>query len=314
MPGADRPLPPPEPFQGEMQPLDPQQQQHQKPLQAPLNTPVGEKHLQQQRLPLGDEGDEGDEEKEVRQVLPTTVLQTDITSKSSAATTTPTVLRSEAILTESDKVDEHKPIPDVPPAASERNFVAAADVTVMDTGNSGDHNSSATDSKKEISYLLDRFSMLHREGRLEEAAATLEQALGIMEGKRRWRRYDARAADATAAAVNQNIPENKFSPAGSSIAGGERSPPYRGVKDAEGANRGGKDGVARENSSDSVGQGLGPDRKFLREDEHLESSVAVAEASAIAGVMNDLGCTLQQVFCGICSFACLYTVFLKRAV
>lgn len=303
MPGADRPLPPPEPFREEVQLVEPQQ------LQAPLNMPVERDLLEQQRLSLGDKEEQ---EQGVRQVSPTTVLPTDIPSES-VATTPMMEVRSEAIWTKSNTIDERDAIPDVPPAASERGFVAA-DVATTSTGNSGYNSRGMTHFDKQTSYLLESFSMLHRDGRLEEAAATLEQALGIMEGRRRQRRDDARAAT-TIAAVNSNIPENKLFPAHSSIADGEGNTPYRGVEEMAGASRG-KDGVAQEYSSHNVGPMIGPEREFLREDKHLESSVAVAEASAIAGVMNDLGCTLQQVMrdmlpCLLNAWLLLYTIVFK---
>lgn len=287
MPGADSPLPPPEPFQEKVQPIEPPPPQQPPPqLQRPLDAPLREELLQQRRLPL---------QEDVRQATITTALPTDAPTKVSVADTS-TKDRSGAS-PKSNTIGEHEATADIVRVGD----LAVAGVETIDTG--GYNSEGMTDSERLISYLLGRFPLLHREGRLEEAAATLQQALSIMEGRMRNRRDDA------AAAVESNIPEDRSFPANFDIADRESDAPYGGEKEMEGASRD-ELGVERE-YSDSFGSRFGPGRELLERDLHLESSAAASEASAIAGVMNDLGCTLQQVQRGllVCLACFLITLF-----
>lgn len=299
MPGADLPLPPPEPFQEQLQPVEqPQQQQPEPEPQPPLSMPLREELLQQQRLSLKEEDDN-----DVQQATPTTTRTADTPDELSPAVAS-TKGRLEAFPTNST-IDEHEDNATNSPLVSQIPF-PVADMMAMDTDDSDYNSRNITSLEKLISYLLGRFSMLHQEGSLEEAAATLQQALSIMEGRREKRRDGARAATA---AVESNLPDNKSFSADYSVAGEELNTPHSGAKEMEGASRD-EDGVERENS-DTFGSRFGPDREFLPVDKNSESSAVATEASAIAGVMNDLGCTLQQVIWA-CLFVFLAWLFANR--
>lgn len=127
-------------------------------------------------------------------------------------------------------------------------------------GTAGDDYHRSKEDRLTTSHLLGRFTELYREGRLEEAAATLQQALGLMESKRRM----------TARSTATRLQDTTL-PGGSSIVHEEGKAPYWGAKGSTGAH---------------------PEAEVVAGDELLESA---AEASAIAGVMNDLGCTLLEV-------------------
>eukprot|EP00903_Cladosiphon_okamuranus_P014127 g13129.t1 len=120
----------------------------------------------------------------------------------------------------------------------------------------GDHDRSK-EGQLVTSLLLERFTMLHREGRLEEAAATLQDALDVMEKKR------LKAAKRKKEKEEGSPRQDTKPPGGRSNVREEGKAPYSGSKDSKEAQSGEPEDAA--------------------------------EASVIAGVMNDLGCTLQQL-------------------
>lgn len=115
---------------------------------------------------------------------------------------------------------------------------AIASVTNINGNGNGD----------ELSTLLERFPLLHRQGLLEEAAETLHRALGIMEGTTR----EASRRDINSEQIPPDLDANGL--------GGDKAGVGLGLKSID-------------------GDGMG----------------SMKEISAMAGVMNDLGCTLQQV-------------------
>ncbi|CAM9749410.1 unnamed protein product, partial [Ectocarpus sp. 6 AP-2014] len=149
-----------------------------------------------------------------------------------------------------------------------------------------------------ISHLLERFAVLYGQSRLEEAAITSQQTLRLMEGMRSKRREKVVAAAPTEhkSAENMAVRAEILDGANENMSG-------RGADDKEGfinnkgvggwgeSRRRPADIVNREHVSLSSGGERGSD-EIVR----LELEKASAEASAIAGVMNDLGCTLQQLW------------------
>lgn len=150
-----------------------------------------------------------------------------------------------------------------------------------------------------ISHLLERFAVLYRQSRLEEAAVTSQQTLRLMEGMRRKRREKAAAAAPTEHKSAENIAALAHIPdnggAKENMSGWGADGKKRVVKDEGGSGW----GESRILPADIVKR----EHVSLRSEEErdydeigrLELEKTSAEASAIAGVMNDLGCTLQQV-------------------
>lgn len=241
--GADLPLPPPEPFQS----------QH-----------------QERRQPIAQHQDQ-----QLSQPPPALASEGDIVPRRPAQT-------KEALLpipTKSYAVDDATVI-NLPAGESgannntgARNHTQGNHSAAVHTA--GDHHR-GEEGHPIISLLLGRFTVLHREGRLEEAAATLQQALDLMEKKR------------LKTARRKVIPrQDTEPPGGSSNVHEEGKAPYRGAQDSKKVESGEPECVGEsENGNISV------EHEVVAGDGLLESA---AEASTIAGVMNDLGCTLQQV-------------------
>lgn len=175
----------------------------------------------------------------------------------------------------------------------------------------------------DLQLLLERFSVLHREGRLDQAAATLERALNVMVG-RNIRQGGGPRSDSTSYAEATAL-------AGNGLTLGSDSPSLNrdGFGAAEGvegmrvstkralASTMGGVGLAAHHfvpGQNELASGIDPgdsggspgaidepgDAKVSLEDELY--SIASEEvgrlggqSSAIAAVMNDLGCTYQQV-------------------
>ncbi|CBJ26241.1 putative methyltransferase [Ectocarpus siliculosus] len=171
------------------------------------------------------------------------------------------------------------------------NRVDATTGTDEDEGDQHEH-------RQLISHLLERFAVLYGQSRLEEAAVTSQQTLRLMEGMRSKRREKVVAAAPTEhkSAENMAVRAEILDGANENMSG-------RGADDKEGvinnegvggwgeSRRRPADIANREHVSLSSGGERGSD-EIVR----LELEKASAEASAIAGVMNDLGCTLQQLW------------------
>lgn len=150
-----------------------------------------------------------------------------------------------------------------------------------------------------ISHLLERFAVLYRQSRLEEAAVTSQQTLRLMEGMRSKRREKVAAAAPTEHKSEENIAVQAEildnGGANENMSGWEADGKERIAKHEGGSGWGElrrlpADVANREHVNLSCGGERDSD-DIVR----LELEKASAEASAIAGVMNDLGCTLQQV-------------------
>ncbi|CAM9959572.1 unnamed protein product [Ectocarpus sp. 12 AP-2014] len=155
-----------------------------------------------------------------------------------------------------------------------------------------------------ISHLLERFAVLYRQSRLEEAAVTAQQTLRLMEDMRSKRREKVAAAAPTEhkssenMAVRAEIPNNGG--ANENMSGWGADDKERVVNNEVGSGWGESRRLPAEIANrEHVSLGSGGERGS-DEIVHLEleraSEKASAEASAIAGVMNDLGCTLQQLW------------------
>ena len=136
-----------------------------------------------------------------------------------------------------------------------------------------------------LASLMSRSTMLHQEGRLEEVVTTLQYTLDIMEGSRR-----KSGQYVGAFAVSKALPENEVLPTSSHGVHGNGNTPFAGAKNMKGA---GSTGVGQGESKRSAGGGDVEKREFQ------EPASATAAASAIAGVMNDLGCALHKVNTGL---------------
>ncbi|CAB1106838.1 unnamed protein product [Ectocarpus sp. CCAP 1310/34] len=154
-----------------------------------------------------------------------------------------------------------------------------------------------------ISHLLERFEVLYRQSRLEEAAVTSQQALRLMEEMRSKRREKVAAAAPTEhksaenMAVRAEIPDNGG--ANENMSGWVADDKERVVNNEGGSGWGEsrrlpEEIVNREHVSVSSGGERGSD-EIVRLEVEKASEKASAEASVIARVMNDLGCTLQQL-------------------
>ncbi|CAM9740156.1 unnamed protein product, partial [Scytosiphon promiscuus] len=173
-------------------------------------------------------------------------------------------------------------------------FAAAVDV-ISDTiaAKNNDFGISTEEDageKKQISSLTDRFATLYTEGRLHEAAATLQEALRIME-VRRSRRVKAGINIST---DNKVVDPNALITAGHRARVGDSNSvsdsPEPGDEDAGNNSEGVHvDKWASENNS----SGDGVKQSFQS---GLEDAGAEDETVAMARVMNDLGCTLQQLW------------------
>lgn len=287
--GADLPLPPPEPFQSRHQePTQPTAQQHHHQLSQMPPNPASEGDFLQ-RLPPHEEG--------ALWALPSrlsTGFPTNVPRETSTEIEIPTEVESSPAegrgpeatpTTTSYAVDD---VAEISPAAAgtaagddySRVTDPAQDDHSTAVGTAGDVYHGGEEGRLTTSHLLGRFTVLHRDGRLEEAAATLQQALGLMESKRR--KTARRKGSPLRGAVL---------PAACSIVHEEGKALNSGAKDTMGAQSGGAgDGGNSDNRNIS-----GPSTEPEREVDKDRSSESAAEDSAIAGVMNDLGCTLQQV-------------------
>lgn len=273
--GADLPLPPPEPFQ-------PQHQEHAQPiaqqLSQPLPDPASEGEILQKQHPAQEEA--------ALQPAPVQ-LSTGLSTRASREV-------SQEISTGARQTEQTEGRPEAAPTTKTYAVADVIDVTKnsnLAAGTTGSDHGTVVDAKagggdfdrgeegegrSTTSHLLGRFAVLHREGRLEEAAATLQQALHIMESKRRntvrrgvGRQQDSDLLDASSIVDEDGTGPNNFAEDSKRAQLGETKSLGRPEK--------GKISVERE-----VVAGGG-------------RLVSEAEASTIAGVMNDLGCTLQQV-------------------
>lgn len=288
--GADLPLPPPEPFQSQhqehAQPIAQHQHQHQQLPQPPPNPASEGETSQRQRA----------QKEGALQPLPSR-------SSTDFPTSTPRGVskrvRPDGSPTESPRSPEALPattsygldvVTDTRLAAADTagndpsgiadygqddNSAAAVDHTA------GDGYYESEEGQPTASHLLGRFPVLHRAGRLEEAAATLQQALGLMQSNRR-----------TTVGRKASPLQDTVLPGGSSFVHEEGKAPYSGAKDTNGAQFGEAGDERKPGNGNISGSSAKLEHEVVAGDRLFESA---AEASAIAGVMNDLGCTLQQV-------------------
>lgn len=276
--GADLPLPPPEPFQHQEHTQLIAQHQHQQ-LSQPLLILASEGEILQRR--------QAQKEKAL-QPLPSRLSM-------GLPTRTPREVSVE-IPTDSRPTEGRlAPTPTTTGYAVDivtETSLTATDTAGYDYGRTTDHGQDdfgyhgGEEGHLTASHLIGRFRVLHSKGRLEEAAATMQQALGLMEESKR--RKEAR---------RKITPLHDIAlPGGSSIVHAEGKAPYDGIKDTKGG------------QPDEAGdRGRSENGNISRSSTELECEVAagdrllesVTDASAIADVMNDLGCTLAQVKRGV---------------
>lgn len=155
--------------------------------------------------------------------------------------------------------------------------ITTRDTAVVDEGAAAAADTSGTyhgtDDDELIPHLLERFSLLYGEGRLEEAVTTSKRALDIMKRRRMIMTRAAMGAvrgeyGGEGPLVGHDIEEYHKAEDRLSLGGGHDTEGYQAGED-------------RPNSDSG-----------LDEVDDLDSTDT---AFAMAGVMNDLGCTLQQV-------------------
>lgn len=207
-----------------------------------------------------------------------------------------------------------------------------------DTGSNHDHD---------LQLLLERFSALHREGRLDQAAETLERALAVMTGRSTTRKgasprsdlsspsYEATAQTdegLTQGTDGLGLSRDGFGTAekasgrrvstGGTLAStedGVEFDAHRGVPDRNDVSSGIGAGDVNDGSRGTIeepGDGFSSrgDGFGLIAMEEVGGGEGGDQLHAIAGVMNDLACTYQQASPPSCHHAMLLCLssFLKR--
>lgn len=185
------------------------------------------------------------------------------------------------------------------------SLVDKSDSGSTSTANSNNHNNEGIGigqfdgELRRISSLTEAFTKLYAESRLQEAAATLQEVLRIMQG-RRARKINVKASNGNSDDGNNTLTTKRH------FTQGGKDVPIRESHDSPGAAKdkevlvedrqmdtrgsGDRDGGRSGLESDSTADGVEPPLKSGVEEVEVEE-----ETLAIARVMNDLGCTLQQV-------------------